>query len=352
MFDNPQNLVEIVDAMGLLLFGLDSEGRIVAANRHCEAFTGIRRSELVGRCWRELFVDEGRRAQVAALWAELSHAEVASQSFEGLFGSGRRLRWTFTRWKLAGGGVCAVGQDVTEEHAGRARLRASDRISALANLGAGFAHELRNPLNSASLQITLLARKLAKVAGGDALNVHAAEASKEIHRAAALLDDFFAYARPHPLDVRPVEIQSVVRGAVERAAPRAAEAGVVIALVQGPKVVAELDAVRVEGALYNLLANAIDASAGASSPAVAARWITDASSAAIEIEDNGPGLPSPTAPIFDPFFTTKPFGTGLGLAIVERVAIDHGGAVEVTRVDGHTIFRLRLPILHGSRAAT
>jgi nitrogen-specific signal transduction histidine kinase len=69
--------------------------------------------------------------------------------------------------------------------------------------------------------------------------------------------------------------------------------------------------------------------------------------ALIEIEDDGPGLPSPEAPIFDAFYSTKPNGTGLGLAIVHRIVTDHGGTVEVESVPGRTLFRVLLPATWG-----
>jgi nitrogen-specific signal transduction histidine kinase len=64
----------------------------------------------------------------------------------------------------------------------------------------------------------------------------------------------------------------------------------------------------------------------------------------IEVEDDGPGLPSPDAPVFDAFFSTKPSGTGLGLAITHRIVTDHGGTVDVESRPGRTCFRLSIPI--------
>jgi signal transduction histidine kinase len=63
-----------------------------------------------------------------------------------------------------------------------------------------------------------------------------------------------------------------------------------------------------------------------------------------EVEDDGPGLPSPDAPIFDPFFSTKPHGTGLGLAITHRIVADHGGDITVESRPGRTVFRVTLPL--------
>lgn len=64
--------------------------------------------------------------------------------------------------------------------------------------------------------------------------------------------------------------------------------------------------------------------------------------AVVEIEDDGPGLPSDDAPIFDAFYSTKPEGTGLGLAITHRIVTDHGGSIEVDSRSGRTIFRVSL----------
>jgi signal transduction histidine kinase len=63
-----------------------------------------------------------------------------------------------------------------------------------------------------------------------------------------------------------------------------------------------------------------------------------------EIEDDGPGLPSPDAPIFDAFFSTKPHGTGLGLAITHRIVTDHHGDIDVESRPGSTLFRVSLPV--------
>ena len=64
----------------------------------------------------------------------------------------------------------------------------------------------------------------------------------------------------------------------------------------------------------------------------------------IDIEDNGPGIPSEVQPnLFSPFVTTKPKGTGLGLAICQRIVTDHGGAIRFESTPGHTLFRIVLP---------
>ena len=65
----------------------------------------------------------------------------------------------------------------------------------------------------------------------------------------------------------------------------------------------------------------------------------------LSVTDNGPGVPTEARErIFEPYFTGRPDGTGLGLAIVKRIAVDHGGSVEVQDAPGGgAVFRLTLP---------
>ena len=105
----------------------------------------------------------------------------------------------------------------------------------------------------------------------------------------------------------------------------------------------EIDGAKVEQVLLNVLQNAIEA-APAGGGAVVVRVRRQPRRALIEVEDDGPGLPSPDAPIFDAFFSTKPQGTGLGLAIAHRIVTDHGGTIDVTSRPGSTVFRITLPL--------
>jgi signal transduction histidine kinase len=97
----------------------------------------------------------------------------------------------------------------------------------------------------------------------------------------------------------------------------------------------------------NLLDNAIDAAPDGGLIRVEASR-DSATSAAVRVIDNGPGIPANIqARIFEPFFTTKPVGqgTGLGLDIVERIVVQqHGGSVEVDSVPGRTVLIVRLPV--------
>jgi signal transduction histidine kinase len=322
---------QLVEGLPILMCGLDHTGRILVANDRCLAACG---EDLVGASWCEVFAT-GRCNALSDLLRD------GTRDFEGVCRSGRRLRWLFSSWRERDG-FWAVGRDVTEERAAQARRRGRERATALANLGAGLAHELRNPLNSAMLQIALAERKLARE--NRAVPGALGEATRELHRAATVLEDFLVFARPQEHSTDRVDIAPIVSRALDRVRDRADEAGVAITNEGGPRLIAEVDPQRIERALVEVLTNAVDAATVSPTPEVFVRWIAAGNAVALEVEDLGPGPPSPEAPVFDPFFTTKPTGTGLGLAIVDRIVADHGGVAELIRNIGATIVRLRLPL--------
>jgi len=331
----------LVSGLPVIMCGLERSGRIVVANDRAMEATGLSESVL-GSDWRDLFA-RSRHDVIAELWKGIGPGKPVVE-FEGLCCNGRRLRWQFSHWPHDGNdALWAVGLDVTEERAQQARKRGHERARSLANLGAGLAHELRNPLNSALLQLALAQRKIART--DREVPAELAEATREIHRAATVLEDFLVFARPMETTHQHVEVGSVVDRALARTSDRATAAGVKLANGGGPQVVAEIDPARIERALVEVLANAVDAAAGTPTPEVMIRWTAHDSALVIEVEDLGPGLPAPNAPVFDPFFTTKSSGTGLGLAIVDRVVSDHGGVAELTRVGSATVFRMRLPLM-------
>lgn len=321
-------------------------------NRHCEEVTGLSSALAIGQEWPALFVDEARRPGLVALWQTL-RSGTATEPFESLCRNRRRLMWRFAEWPGGGpgrAGICAVGLDVTTERDARHVARLAGTAQTLGHLGAGLAHEIRNPLNSAALQLALAERRIDRLPGSgrDGIAIAVRRAVQEIGRAAALLEDFLAFARPNALTLARIDARELLAAAADRASALASAAEVALAVEPGPPVQCEADRERLLGAVYNLVENAIDAAASAPGPGrVDLRLSLEWNTLVIEVSDNGPGLPSADAPIFDPFFTTKSSGTGLGLAIVDRTAADHGGSVRAERAGEATRFLLRLPIVAG-----
>ncbi len=96
--------------------------------------------------------------------------------------------------------------------------------------------------------------------------------------------------------------------------------------------------------LINLMHNAAQALAKTDSPRVALRLLTTREGVAIEVEDNGPGVPDQLRQdIFLPFFTTRATGTGVGLNLARQIVVAHGGSIGVTDAPGGgALFRIVL----------
>jgi signal transduction histidine kinase len=113
------------------------------------------------------------------------------------------------------------------------------------------------------------------------------------------------------------------------------------------ELLAEVHAGELNQVWTNLIDNAADAVAGVEGAMITLRTEGDGESIAVEVEDNGPGIPPDVIDrVFDAFFTTKPpgSGTGLGLDISHGIVVDtHGGELTVRSEPGSTVFRVVVP---------
>jgi signal transduction histidine kinase len=221
------------------------------------------------------------------------------------------------------------------------RTALSERLKSLSILAAGLAHEIRNPLNSAHLQLELARRKLTRGQSSDVAGaLHSTESvGAELSRLAVLLDEFLEFARPQAIRRVRADLRKTAEAVVDLLRPEAERSEINLSLVPGAPVAASVDEGRIKQVLVNLIRNAVEAveSHGHVTVGVVAdRRIR------LTVEDDGPGIP-PNARIFEPFFTTKACGTGLGLTIVHRIVSDHQGSVDFESCPGRTVFTVTLP---------
>jgi signal transduction histidine kinase len=212
----------------------------------------------------------------------------------------------------------------------------------LGSLAAGLAHEVRNPLNSALLQLTVLQRRLDR---GDcpptAVCSIAQVVEGELLRLERLVNDFIAFAQPRPLNRRPTDVASLCQSIAAIVRPESEAASLSLELdLDSDLPPLAADPERLQHVLLHLLHNAIDAMSPGGTVTLRARRRPEAIE--LEVADTGPGLPD--GPVFDAFFTTKPQGTGLGLSVVHRAVTDHGGTVSVNSHPGDTRFVVSLPL--------
>jgi two-component system, NtrC family, sensor histidine kinase HydH len=228
------------------------------------------------------------------------------------------------------------------------RAQMAEKLAAVGTMTAGLSHEIRNPLNAAALQLTVLERRLHKLSQdiqGPLLEpLHLVR--DEIRRLDHILEDFLQFARPREFQPRPVEVTTVLTkvldlldGEAERRRVRLQRAFEPVPPVSG-------DEERLRQVVMNLALNALDAVERGGTVRVSCRLEgPEAREVAVYVDDSGPGVPSETRDrLFEPFFTTKAQGSGLGLSIVHAIVSQHGGTISIEDApEGGARFILRLP---------
>jgi signal transduction histidine kinase len=226
------------------------------------------------------------------------------------------------------------------------RAQVAEKLAAVGTLTAGLSHEIRNPLNAASLQLTVLERRVQKLPAAQqhGLLEPLTLVRDEIQRLGRLLDDFLRFARPRELRLQRVEAKALVAKVRALLEGDAEARGIsLLAEVSGELTIAA-DEGQLQQVLVNLVLNALEATPRDGRVRLGA-VATSSGEVLISIDDDGPGItPEVRARIFEPFFTTKAAGTGLGLAIVHAIVQQHGGTIAAERSHlGGARFAVRLP---------
>jgi signal transduction histidine kinase len=319
---------QVVDLIHAFVMALDEHGNVTLWNQRLEEVTGHTRAEMIGRAGTDLIGDGGDRV-----------LPVKSNGH-------RLVRWHLARLTGSSGAqsTYAVGIDVTHERDMLRRTLRAERLAAAGTLATGLAHEVRNPLNSATLQLQVLRRRLDRQQTEPQALVGVVDlVEQEIRRLDRLVSDFLAFARPRPLNLRTGNLSELTSAVAEQLRPEVESHGMTLELSLGaPNATTEFDVEQMRQVLINLAKNAIEAMSPGGVITLRTLPADREGNLAIQLEDTGLGFPN-DAPIFDAFYTTKEGGTGLGLSIVHRVIQEHGGTISAESRPGHTCFTLRLP---------
>jgi PAS domain S-box-containing protein len=221
----------------------------------------------------------------------------------------------------------------------RDELVRQTRFSAIGQIAASIAHDLRNPLGAIRNSRFYLSRRLPP--DGADWGKHLGIIEQEIHTAERIIDNLLDVSRSGTPSKELVDLGGMVRESYRHSS---AESEIELELNLDPDPFpVDADPDQLRRLLGNLLTNAVQAMDGKGRVVVDARreegWDV------ITVEDEGAGIPEQLRDrVFEPLFTTRAKGTGLGLSICRQIAVRHGGTIELESVaDRGSIFRVRLP---------
>jgi len=220
-------------------------------------------------------------------------------------------------------------------------LRRVDRLSALGELSAGMAHEIRNPLGSIRGTAEILQDGIPE---SDPRYEFTRILIKEVDRLNRVVQDFLNFAKPPVVEQKSVNLEQSIDEVLLLVRPQLQKSAVAVEFEHAslPSIYGQAEQLR--QIFLNLILNALQAMPGGGTLRITTR--VEGGAVQVQLSDTGQGIaPEHLPKVFNPFFTTRGEGTGLGLAITHRLMQGHSGRIEVaSRPGAGTTFTLNFPL--------
>lgn len=332
-----ENILECVTS-GVMTF--DKDCRVTTINRAAEEMLGMHREQTAGKSCREIFND----GDITQAVHETFEKKKPSARMEAMIDRPAGRVWlgfntaVLTDRQGEALGVILSFSDLTEVKRLQEQVELRERLTALGEMSAGIAHELRNPMAVISGYLRLLSKKT-----DAASQTIIKDITAEIDGMNRIIGDLLTFARPASLNRVKINVREMIEGCVASVIQATGAAPRVATVLNLKDFEASFDEVLMRQAFTNLIQNAVDAMPDGGTLTIDTRVNRDLR---IVICDTGAGIPrDQLKKVFLPFFTTKDHGVGLGLALVHKIVLSHGGRIEVTSKEGEgTAFNVMLPL--------
>jgi two-component system, sporulation sensor kinase E len=340
-------LRSLLDSMHSGVIVLTQDGMVETVSESFRRQTGLR-AAAAGQHYAELLAGN---EELSALVARSLSATESGNRYQGRLQSDRgRLLDVFSSPLMLGDtprGLILILVDVTEEVRAQAELQRNRALSAIGQMTAQIAHEIKNPLGSIRFAAEVLKRQPHGNGHGRGADLETiAVIERSVDHLATVVAELSDYARPKELQRSDLNLNQLLDEIVPMVADRLAAKQMRIEPHYAASLpVGQFDVTELKKLFLNLIINAIEAS----EPGKAVELYTKSDGngkVSVAIVDHGMGMDAETLRrLFEPFYTTKEKGTGLGMAIARKITELHQGELIIHSRKGEgTTATVRLPI--------
>jgi two-component system, sporulation sensor kinase E len=326
---------------------ISADGIIEYANEAAHTLIGLNSDELDGQTlWRLI---PGLRPTMGDASGADTH--VIAREFELTYPAPRTVRLYMVPFPEDERGTeprhAVILADVTLDRMTTEQRIEDERTSSILLLAAGVAHELGNPLNSLTIHLQLIARKLKKLGKapeaksiGESVDV----CTLEVARLDGIITHYLEALRPTPPDLAETSLPDVLAEVLKFQKSEFEDRGIAVEAETPaalPPVMADRN--QLKQVFFNITKNAMESMQPGGRLMIKSR--ADDDSVYLLFADSGSGIrQEDLVRLFQPYHTTKPGGHGLGLMIVQRIIRMHGGQVGVESREGKgTVVSLQFP---------
>lgn len=334
---------------------LDADGVVQYSNEAARSMIGLKKSdEGVERLWK-LMPDLAKSVGIGDLNTKRHQSPVVSREVELTYPERRVVRLYMVPIDAQighndSGGYVVVLTDITEDKISLEETIETERVSSIMRLAAGVAHELGNPLNSLTIHLQLIERKLKRLqleGEGAKLAESIQICQGEVKRLDGIITHFLEAVRPQKPEMNELNLVDLVEEVLrfqeaelnDRSLDVNVEVNNSLPLILG-------DRGQVKQVFFNLIKNAMEAMDPGGKLKVLTR--SDDDFVYVQFIDTGSGISEEDlSHVFQAYYTTKKEGNGLGMMIVQRIMREHGGQIGIESREGTgTVISLQFPQRH------
>ncbi|TXK71755.1 PAS domain S-box protein [Paenibacillus sp. N3.4] len=341
----------ILNSVSEGIYGIDMSGRTIFWNQAAEGITGWKVDEMLGRQIHNLIrAEKGdgtlHSADESPILNTIMHREVTIVK-EDLFwkkdGSSFPVEYMSSPMLEGKGqllGTVITFKDITEQKKTQELLIKSDKLSAVGQLAAGVAHEIRNPLTALKGFLQLLKTSSAKE------QYYIEIMQKELQRIEFIVNEFLFVSKPQAIHFETRTLDAIMTSTIELLQPQALLGNIEIEADLTPDLPpVSCDEHQLKQVFINILKNALESMSQGGIMRIEAKPINQGRNICIRFIDQGCGIAPERLPkLGEPFYSTKEKGTGLGLMVCYRIIEAHGGLMAIrSKLEEGTTVEITLP---------